>query len=223
MVPCVLVLMNIRVVAAWVAWNLWLALIPVACAYAIRWMAPLARRRAPLKLVVAVLVLVWVAFLPNASYLLTEWRHFLGMVAGSDLFYRAREDSAAAVLFVWYTVFYFVYSALGMLAFALSIRPLAAMLRERGRSLVVPAVLLFILVSVGVYLGLILRFNSWDLVTRPHVVWAAMVDIVRRPHLAAFILFFSGVLWAFYQMTDMWVEGFLLKMRALSGPRVPSR
>src|SRR4051812_24569935 len=60
-------------------WNLALAAIPVPAAYAFASRvrtAKASRSRLPVASA-AVLGLVWLVFLPNSCYLMTEWRHFL--------------------------------------------------------------------------------------------------------------------------------------------------
>ena len=71
-----------------------------------------------------------------------------------------------------------------MLCFALAIRPVAAVLRRTRLNLVAPGVLLFGALSVGVYLGLILRFNSWDPIMRPIEVLGSVLELGQRPLLS---------------------------------------
>lgn len=203
----------------WVSWNLFLAVIPVALASAVvrlheaRWPRVI---RWP---AVGIALLAWLVFLPNTCYLLTEWRHFLVDLDSSNLYLRARADSQAALLMMLWVVFYFCYSAFGMLAFTLAIRPIARLARQHGLPIPMLAVLLFGLLSLGVYLGLVLRFNSWDLVTRPTSVFASVAALRSRPLLTAFLVTFGVFLWLAYGALDIWVEGF--KARRKSG-RVPA-
>lgn len=72
----------------------------------------------------------------------------------------------------------------------------------------------FAIVSLGVYLGLVLRFNSWDLLVRPAAVWKAIMEITHRPLLAIFIAAFGLFLWVAYEALDIWIDG--LKWRLTS-------
>jgi uncharacterized membrane protein len=69
----------------------------------------------------------------------------------------------------------------------------------------------FPLVSLGVYLGLIQRFNSWDLLHRPGIIWTRSLQALARPDLFIFILAFGAFLWLAYYLLDIWVDG--AKMR----------
>lgn len=120
-------------------------------------------------------------------------------------------DGDAKRLLLLYTTFYFVYSGVGMVAFTLAIRPLAALLRRRNRVAWPWGLLLFPLTSLGVYLGLILRFNSWDILGQAREIWYASLQAVTRPALISFILVFAGFLWVAYFLLDAMFDG--LQMR----------
>lgn len=193
-----------------------LAVIPVAVAYALR--GVLDRRPSSPKryAAAAALTIVWLVFLPNTCYLLTEWRHFLAVLDSSNMFVRAFErgngDSVLFAKLLMGSLFYFLYSAFGMVTFTMAIRPVERAAIKRGISIRFWGMPFFAAVSLGVYLGLILRFNTWDLATNPHLVWQAIVEIGGRPRLAAFILAFGGFLWIAYECVDMWIDGVKLRL-----------
>jgi uncharacterized membrane protein len=110
-----------------------------------------------------------------------------------------------------YSLFYLIYSAIGMLTFTLAIRPIAAIVRLWGGVLWLWALPLFILVAIGVYLGLILRFNSWDLLHRTGEIWAAVVQLVTHPRVFSITLAFAAFLWLAYLTIDTWIDGVLLR------------
>ena len=196
-----------------VAWNLFLALIPVVLAFTIargarqdmregghvRWV-----RWLPL-------AVVWLAFLPNSCYLLTEWRHYLEALTKSALFTQAHGSRDGQLDFFVVTGFYLIYSGVGLLAFFLAIWPLDRLTRRRlGWAGAILRPLIFPLCALGVYLGLMSgRFNSWDLV-HPHrlaVVLATAAAALQRPVLLGLILAFGAVLWLFYAAFDIWMDG----------------
>jgi uncharacterized membrane protein len=149
----------------WMAWNLFLALIPAALAAAV--FRPSVRRTA-----------VWwagaaafVAFLPNAPYVLTDVLHL-----PADL--RAASGSGALTLAVLGA--YAGFAAAGFSAYAFSILRLSAYLRRAGLSaaaIVGVELSLHLLAAVGIVLGRVFRFNSWDLLARPE----AVLDVVVWP------------------------------------------
>ena len=195
-----------------------LALIPVAMGYGLK--NVLIKWKSPRRYVGATaLAIIWFAFLPNTCYLLTEWRHFLAMLDSSNLFIRTLQptqtDSLLFVKLLLWSLFYFLYSAFGMVTFAMAIRPVERAAIRKGISIGLWGVPFFAAVSLGVYLGLILRLNSWDLATNPAHVWQSVMEIGGRPRLAAFILAFGGFLWIAYEFVDIWIDG--LKLRLAKG------
>lgn len=134
----------------WMAWNLMLAWVPVALA------AVLARggaRRGGWP-VLAPVAILWILFLPNAPYLVTDLIHLVGRRDGLPLL-------DAAVLST--------FAVTGILLFVLAVRTVAALTRRAfgegaARTLAIACVGLS---AVGIYLGRVLRWNSWDLLTDP--------------------------------------------------------
>ena len=198
-----------------VVWNGMLAVMPVGAGYALR--SVLGRR--PLRVTGCILALalglVWFIFLPNTCYLLTEWRHYLETIDSQNLYMRANGDSVLFIKLVLGTMFYFLYSLFGMVAFAMAIRPVERAAIKRGFAVRFWALPFFAAVALGVYLGLVLRFNSWDLLRNPSMVWNAVVEVGGRPKLAAFVLAFGGFLWVAYEVLDIWIDG--LKWRLAAG------
>jgi uncharacterized membrane protein len=204
-----------------VLWNLFLAAIPVALAYLMeagirRW--TLGRRRVPWALWLP-LAAVWLAFLPNTCYLLTEWRHFLFDGPMPDLIRRADTNRQIMLDIAEMGVFYLIYSGLGILSFALSIRPVQRVMRDARVSLLVPGIAFFLLTSLGVYLGLIVRLNSWDLWTRPRHVMHVIGQSLANAALLEVIIVFAALLWVLYEVTNLWVDGVALRLRWLGKER----
>lgn len=196
----------------WVSWNTALAMIPVIAAYYIRRLSVQFGRGLKARLLAVLLGVIWLAFLPNTCYLLTEWRHFLDAVGYSQLFARWKNDSRSALELATYMMFYLAYSGVGVLTFTLAIRPIAMSARERGATLWVWGFPFFLAMAVGVYMGLVLRFNSWDLFLRPTQVWAVAIALIHRPVLNMFILGFAVFLWLVYLAMDIWVDGFQMRL-----------
>lgn len=131
-------------------WNLFLAWIPLGIAFLLRVM-----RRPPL-LILLVGGAVWLAFLPNAPYILTDIVHFRWSKTG-----------------IWIDWSMFLTFALtGLFAGFASLIWMQAVVRERWGVIVGWIFTLIALISTGfgVYIGRFLRWNSWDIVTRPELV-----------------------------------------------------
>ena len=203
----------------WVVWNLFLAFVPVALAQVIYWMVGRAKEKRPLLLPAAVLGVVWLVFLPNTCYLLTEWRHFLFNLDVRNLYLQSQADSGMRLRLMIYTAFYACYSGVGLLAFALAVRPIARLAKQSGATMWVYGTPLFLLSSVGVYLGLKPRFNSWEFVQRPWEIWASAAGLARNPMLAGLAVAFGGFLWLAYVAIDIWIDGLLSRCSGLRSGR----
>lgn len=131
-------------------WNLVLAWIPALLALRIR--AAYRGGRAVLPLVP--LGVLWLLFLPNAPYIVTDVVHL-----------RALEH----VSLLYDLPMLAVFSATGLLLGFLSLYLVQSVVRARlgeawGWLLVAATIPL---AGIGVYLGRVLRWNSWDLLVRP--------------------------------------------------------
>ncbi len=154
-------------------WNLELAWIPfvVALVFYDSW-----RRRRPRWLLVA-LAALWLLFLPNAPYVVTDLVH-LGRIPGAPLWY----DGAMIAAFAGTGLLLGLGSV--FLVHAVALRTFGARL---GWAILVPVLALC---SAGVVLGRFARLNSWDALIRPdrlgHFVAAHAADpLASRRALAA--------------------------------------
>lgn len=196
-----------------VLWNLFLALVPVLLASAIaRGARHDLRHRERVRWGLWVpLALVWLVFLPNSCYLLTEWRHYLETVTRSPLYAEAHLSGEGRLDFLVVTVFYLFYSGAGLLAFFLAVWPLDRLTRRHlGLVGAVLRPLIFPLCALGVYLGLMRgRFNSWDLLrpARLHQLWETVGQTLHKPFLLGMIALFGAALWLFYVLFDIWMDG----------------
>jgi uncharacterized membrane protein len=144
-------------------WNLALAWVPLVVALALDDV-----RTSPLTLLVPLLA-VWLAFFPNAPYLVTDLIHIdpadhtaIGILGDAALV----SVAPAGV-------------ALGFSSLLLVER----MARERfgGKIALGVAVLSLAAASLGIYLGRVVRLNSWDLLARPRVVGSVLHQLVLDP------------------------------------------
>lgn len=144
-------------------WNLFLAWVPLiaaTCAFA------LARRR--VGALAGLLLVIWLLFFPNAPYVLTDFIHLHGN-GPSPLWYDALMLSS------------FAWTAL-MLGFA-SLYLVHMIIEPRAGAAIgwVVVVSVLGLASFGVYLGRFARFNSWDVLTQPHLVLSVIRQEIDSP------------------------------------------
>lgn len=145
-------------------WNLFLAWIPFLLAVVLHDGAR--RGRGPVFL--AGIGAVWLLFLPNAPYIVTDFVH-VGRVAGVPLWYDAAMIASFAVV--------------GLLLGLGSILLVQGVVERRfgamvGWSMLAPV---FFLCSAGIYIGRVHRLNSWDAITSPGTLLHGVADRLADP------------------------------------------
>jgi uncharacterized membrane protein len=144
-------------------WNLALAWVPLVAALAVDDV-----RSTPLRLQLPLLGL-WLMFFPNAPYLVTDLIHI-------------NPDDRGVISLLGDAALVSVAPAGLALGFS-SLMLVERAVRERfgGRLALAAAVLSLAAASLGIYLGRVVRLNSWDLLTRPRVVGSVLHQLVRDP------------------------------------------
>jgi uncharacterized membrane protein len=132
-------------------WNLFLAWIPLGLA--VRLLHTLARKPWSSWEALALSVL-WLGFLPNSFYLISDYIHIQTVSRGNVLY--------DVVLF---TAFVYTGVALGFTSLYLVHREIARRYPHRIANVWVGATLL--LSSIALYIGRDLRWNTWDVIINP--------------------------------------------------------
>lgn len=173
-----------RTTFAFMVWNLFLAWVPYLCSLA----ALALYRRHPLARGLAFLpAALWLAFLPNAPYMVTDLLHL---------------DPRPPVPY-WYDVGLlasFVLTGL-FLAFA-SLRVMQSIADRIGGRVVG---WLFVIATLGlsgfgIYLGRFMKLNSWDIVAQPDDVLLTVARRILYPSSQTYgvTLMFAAMLFVFY-------------------------
>jgi uncharacterized membrane protein len=163
----------------WMAWNLLLAFVPLALA-AVLFLHP-GHRGWRWWLGVG----AFVAFLPNAPYVLTDVIHLV-----DDARTTSSDTVVSLALIPQYAAFFLV----GFEAYVLSLMLVGRYLRAtgHGRWVLPTEIALHALCAVGIHLGRFERLNSWDAVARPDLLWRGMAGLRPTIVLAAFVAVSSG-------------------------------
>jgi uncharacterized membrane protein len=150
----------------WMGWNLLLAVIPLVLAWVL---FRSAQRRGALWWLG---VVAFVAFLPNAAYVLTDAVHRIEDIE------RVKRPS---VLLGAIIPLYGAYFLAGLACYSMALTRLRRYLIAAGRTYMALAaeVSLHLLVAVGIFLGRVDRLNSWDILARPAGVIMALVHLAN--------------------------------------------
>jgi uncharacterized membrane protein len=173
---------------AFVGTNLLLAWIPLLLAYAVSWSARSKARWAALP----PLAVLWILFLPNAPYLVTDLVHL--------------KDGVNLVNVV-------LLSALAVIGVLIGVRSVQLVQRAVERLFGVTAgwravQVIAVLTAVGVYLGRVLRWNSWTVIHNPDVIAHAVLRAPSDPARVGLALV----------ATVVFSIGFLAAYRVVAGP-----
>ena len=145
-------------------WNLFLAFLPYAITEWI-WAHP---RMAKNKVMLSGFMTLWILFIPNSFYILTDLFHL-------DNFHSAPK---------WFDllmIFSFAWN--GLLLGLMSVRKTELILEVisgRGFSLFIVFMVMW-LNAFGIYIGRYLRFNSWDIITQPFSLFNEMFEVLLHP------------------------------------------
>jgi uncharacterized membrane protein len=180
--------------SGWILWNLFLALVPMLLSYWLfRWSTKPGTRFWWFVLG------LYLVFLPNAPYLLTDIIHLIRGI-GSGMI----STWAAALIFIPLHLFAIT---LGFEAYVVSLINQAYYLKRQGwQRYTVPVELtVHALCALGVYLGRFLRFNSWDVVTAPGNLLVSTLNALTatRPIFVMVITFviLTVLYWVMKQLT----------------------
>jgi uncharacterized membrane protein len=145
-------------------WNLFLAVVPYAISY---WLSG-SPRAIKNKWILVSSLCVWLLFIPNAFYIVTDLFHLVHIHSAPEWF-----DLLLLLSFAWN----------GLVVGIASLRKIEKLLYSiNGRtfsSIIVFAVMW--MNAYGIYLGRFLRYNSWDILIRPLSLFDEMAEMLLHP------------------------------------------
>ncbi len=151
-------------------------------------------------------LVMFIAFLPNAPYLLTDIIHLIRGTSSGQI-------SAWAIALIFIPI-HIVSILLGFEAYVVSLINQGYYLKKQGvPQFILPAELLMhALSAVGIYLGRFIRFNSWDLVTEPSSVLMTTVNALTTTRPLAVIIITFVILTVFYWLMKQVTLGLKLRI-----------
>lgn len=176
----------------WMSWNLFLAFVPLLLSF---W---LFRRQRSRSLVWWLGLLVFIAFLPNAPYVLTDVIHLV-----EDI----RKGYSIWTITLIVIPLYSLFTLAGFEAYVLSLINFGYYLHRQGKRqwILATELSLHALSAIGIYLGRFKRFNSWDFITQLDNLTDTVLDDLakKQPLFLIFVTFLiiAGLYWLMKQVT----------------------
>ncbi|NEQ33039.1 MAG: DUF1361 domain-containing protein [Leptolyngbya sp. SIO4C5] len=156
-------------------WNSFLAIIPLLLSI---WLFR-SRQLKPVPWLIG--FAAFIAFLPNAPYVLTDIIH---------LVHDIRDGYSIWIITLVLVPQYLLFMAVGFQAYVVSLINLGYFLRRRRLTRLIVPTELFIhaLSAIGIYLGRFQRFNSWDIVTQPEPLFHNLLSTLMAQRPAAIMV-----------------------------------
>ncbi|WP_298501790.1 DUF1361 domain-containing protein [uncultured Maribacter sp.] len=165
-------------------WNLFLAILPLIVSKIIRYNSKVNSSNIAL----AVLFVLWILFLPNSPYIITDFIHL-----------------ETGISTMWVDLFMlFIFALNGVLLGTLSMVDMFHSLTKKFNQKIANITLLSscYLSGFGIFIGRFLRFNSWDIVARPKVLFYCIYKC---------LFLWEAWLWTLGFGSFMWVSFIILK------------
>ena len=189
--------------SGWIVWNLFLAFIPLLLSF---WL--FLRRTKKRSLFWWLGLIIFIAFLPNAPYLLTDIIHLIEAIrAGYSIWITTLVFIPLHLLAIW----------AGWEAYVVSVINQSHYLKKNGAAkfVFVSELMIHALSAIGIFLGRFRRFNSWDVVTKPDILFMSTFSdlTAKKPLLVIAITFI--ILTILYWLTKQITLGTLWRIKHL--------
>lgn len=169
----------------WLFWNIFLAIIPLAISTYLLWTSDKHRIN---KIIFVVLAILWLLFIPNAPYIVTDLIH-IGEVRAVPVIYDAFLLFGAG----WVGIYLWLYSNTQIES-----------LLVKKYSQKITNIIMFLIISLtsfGIYLGRFLRLNSWEIFSDSSYFLKVLhqkLIIKSDPKAYLYLVLFTCFLYGFY-------------------------
>lgn len=155
---------------SYIIWNILLGIIPFFLGYAI---FRLQKIKDKFKQIYQLIIFfIWLAFLPNVSYILTDMRHINGFCPNTI--------TDICVNNAWMIAFFFLYGLVGWILYFYAMEQMIVFIKRnisKKLSYYFPIIIAPI-ISLGLLLGLVDRLNTWDVIFRLNLVFSSALTYI---------------------------------------------
>ncbi|WP_348799672.1 DUF1361 domain-containing protein [Flavobacterium adhaerens] len=162
-------------------WNLFLAFVPYLFISYLKTQTAIESN----KIKTFILLVLWLLFLPNSFYILTDLIHLTQSYHNRFWF--------DLIVISSYALIGFTIGILSLIEFENIIKNYISPLIT---NLIMP--IICFLSGIGIYLGRILRFNSWDIMSSPMELFYALLNTFTTLDAMLFSFYFGAYIYLFY-------------------------
>ena len=156
------------------------------------------------KQTIVLILSIWLAFLPNAFYIITDLVHLVRSTTH------------------WFYFDLLLISSFALLGFFLGLISLfqfeKTLYQLRFRTKTIPTIVLVVclLNGFGIYIGRELRFNSWEILSNPTTLFSTLLDELTTTKMLLFSLHFGLFIYmAFYLYKNVSLTSFSYDQRTI--------
>lgn len=170
-------------------WNLIYAWIPYIIALIIAAVVNNSKRRIFAKIVLVILGIIWLVFYPNSPYLFTDFIHIIERASPAPIIRKFIIISTRSL--VWYDIilsssFAFIGHFIGLISIFIVHKSYSKVFIHHFGWIHICIAMFF--GGFGVYIGRIIRFNSWEVFIKPLVILKEI--LLEFMHLRALVFSF---------------------------------
>lgn len=178
-----IILLAIRVISTqtilftFLLWNLFLAILPLVFSKSLRYSSSITNS----KFLSALFLILWLLFIPNSPYIVTDLKHV---------------DNDYGIQ--WFDfILILVFAINGLLLGIISMLDIFRLLQHKYSTKITHSVvgLICILGGFGIFLGRFLRFNSWDIITKPDLLFYSIFHTLYMKETWIWTITFGGFMW----------------------------
>ncbi|HEY9762259.1 MAG TPA: DUF1361 domain-containing protein [Trichocoleus sp.] len=187
--------------SGWILWNLFLAFVPMVLSF---WL--FRRRKGSRSGIWWLVFAIYIAFLPNAPYLLTDIIHLIRAV---------RHGFSIIAIALAFIPLHIVAILAGFETYVVSLLNQGEYLRKQGarQYILWTELLTHALCSLGVFMGRFRRYNSWDLVLDPNIIVEQTLDDLTSKRSLLVIAVTFVVITVLYWLMKQITLGLVLRWR----------
>lgn len=177
-----------------IIWNIGLMIVPwLAAIFLYRIWSKTGFRSLTDKLLGLAVFFVWLLFIPNTAYVMSEVRHLLDYCPPESAFQVCEENA-------WMSLFFFIYASVGWVFYVYLLNQMQTLVRLVFNKIVSTLFIIALvpIVALGFLLGLLNRWNSWEFFIYPKDFFMTIPVYWSDPVYFTNWLFFTIFLYVLY-------------------------